>query len=274
MGELLLGCGRYDDAVRALRRPEASRSDNARPVRPTGQPVVWPASDFDDASRALSSGGGARCHVGRGPLRTWSCAARCRACWIKLKPLTVRRFASTPPSPRPGSRWRGSRRSAATGMNRARRRVGSWRYARMWRTPTGGWPSISRELYPITTSRRCEMLLEHKYVSHSLKAGLNFALGAVFDARGLYAQAAEHFEAANSLQSVLSRPQKASHSIPTVYSRMIDRLIVVVQPRPARTRPKLGRPRSATDLRRRFATLRNDAGGADPGFAFPSPWRG
>ena len=46
-----------------------------------------------------------------------------------------------------------------------------------------------------------QRLVEHKYVSHSLRAGLHFALGRVFDARGLYARAAEHFEAANGLQS-------------------------------------------------------------------------
>jgi tetratricopeptide (TPR) repeat protein len=72
-------------------------------------------------------------------------------------------------------------------------------------------------------------LLEHKYVSHSLKAGLHFALGAVFDARGLYAQAAEHFEAANGLQRALLASKGQSFD-PAPYSRMIDRLIAVFNP--------------------------------------------
>ena len=69
-----------------------------------------------------------------------------------------------------------------------------------------------------------QRLREHKYVPHSLRAGLNFALGAVFDSRGLYVQAAEHFEAANALEAAVRAAKNQSFN-PEQYSCMIDRVI-------------------------------------------------
>jgi Sulfotransferase family len=62
-----------------------------------------------------------------------------------------------------------------------------------------------------------------------LRAGLGFALGAVFDARGLYAQAAEQFEAANALKSAV-RAAKGQSFDPDWYSRSIDRIIATFTP--------------------------------------------
>ena len=74
-----------------------------------------------------------------------------------------------------------------------------------------------------------QSLLEHKYVSHSLRAGLHFALGAVFDARGMHGQAAEHFDAANGLQTAVMAAKGQSFD-PNHYSRMIDRVIAAFSP--------------------------------------------
>ena len=115
-------------------------------------------------------------------------------------------------------------------------------------------------------------LLEHKYVSHSLRAGLHFALGAVFDARGLYAQAAEHFDAANGLQTALLAAKGQSFD-PDKYSRMIDRVIAAFSPALLARGRGWGDPDPRPVFVVGLPRLGNDLGGADPGFAFSGPWR-
>ncbi len=74
-----------------------------------------------------------------------------------------------------------------------------------------------------------QRLRDHKYVAHGLRAGLGFALGAVFDARGLYGQAAEQFSSANALKAAVKAAKGQSFD-PDQYSHSIDRIIATFTP--------------------------------------------
>jgi len=74
-----------------------------------------------------------------------------------------------------------------------------------------------------------EGLLDHKYLSPVVRAGLHFGLGAVLDARGLHARAAACFDIANRLQSSV-RAAKGQSYDPDVHSRFIDRMIATFIP--------------------------------------------
>jgi len=74
-----------------------------------------------------------------------------------------------------------------------------------------------------------EGLLNHKYVSPVVRAGLHFGLGAVLDARGLHARAATCFDIANQLQSTF-RVAKGQSYDPDRHSRFIDRMITTFTP--------------------------------------------
>ena len=105
-----------------------------------------------------------------------------------------------------------------------------------------------------------------------IRALLRFGLAAVLDDRGLFAEAASQLESANALQSsgkAAPRPGVRSRqrvSVPREDHRGVHARV----PRPA---SRLGRPGSASGLRGRPASIRDDADGTDPRLALPRPRR-
>jgi tetratricopeptide (TPR) repeat protein len=118
-----------------------------------------------------------------------------------------------------------------------------------------------------------EGLLEHKYLAPSVRAALSFALGAVLDARGLYARAAACFESANQVQAA-ARVVKRQTYDPDLHSRFVDALIARFSPEFLAQRrgwgdpdPRpvfvVGLPRSGTTLVEQVLASHSQVHGAD-----------
>jgi tetratricopeptide (TPR) repeat protein len=82
---------------------------------------------------------------------------------------------------------------------------------------------------PDADVRTIEGLLNHRYLSPVVRAGIHFGLGAVLDARGLYERAAACFETANKLQTSV-RAAKGQAYDPDLHSRFVDRTIATFTP--------------------------------------------
>jgi tetratricopeptide (TPR) repeat protein len=82
---------------------------------------------------------------------------------------------------------------------------------------------------PESDVQAIEGLLDYKYLSPGVRAGLHFGLGAVMDARGLHARAALCFDIANKLQCS-ARAAKGQSYDPDRHSRATDRIIATFTP--------------------------------------------
>ncbi len=227
MGELLVGSGRYDEAIRVFREAGALAPNDARLHAQLGS-LAFARQRFGEAAACYRAAVAldatlAEARHGLGlalhEQGFWDEAedSYCEA--VRVNPtLTAAWVALARLQAERGDRDESSR--TARGILALRPNVAD-AYWRLAMNLMGALPD--RDIQAM------QRLVEHKYVSHSLRAALHFALGRVFDARGLYARAAEHFEAANGLQAALSAAKSQSFD-PDRYSRMIDRVIATFTP--------------------------------------------
>ncbi len=227
MGELLLGSGRYDDALRVCKEAGAIDPNDARLHAQLGS-LSFARQRFGDAAAHYREAVAldatlAEAHHGLGlALHEQELLDEAEDSYREA----IRIDPTLPPPWVALARLQAERGDRDESCQTARRLLAlrpnvADAYWRLAMNLKGALPDCDIEAM--------QGLLEHKYVSHSLRAGLHFALGAVFDARGLYAQAAEHFDAANGLQTALLAAKGQSFD-PDKYSRMIDRVIAAFSP--------------------------------------------
>jgi tetratricopeptide (TPR) repeat protein len=84
-------------------------------------------------------------------------------------------------------------------------------------------------------------LVDHKYLSHGLRAALHFGLGTVYDAQRAYSEAAAHLNAANALQASVKTSKGQAYNA-SQHSTSIDRLLAVFSPEFAEERRDWGDP--------------------------------
>jgi tetratricopeptide (TPR) repeat protein len=227
VGELLLGCGRYDDAIRVFKEVQAVDPNDARLRAQLGSLSLTRKRYADAAAHYRAAvaldAASAEAHHGLGATLDkqglWDEAERSYREAIRIDPTLARPWiALARLQSERGDRVESCRTARQILAVRPNEADAYWRLATILR---GGLPDAD-----IDAMRR---LVSHEYVSHSLKAGLHFALGAVFDARGLYAQAAEHFASANDLQAGVLATKGQSFDADE-YSRMIDGVIAAFSP--------------------------------------------
>jgi tetratricopeptide (TPR) repeat protein len=82
---------------------------------------------------------------------------------------------------------------------------------------------------PPAEIREMQELLRQKYLEEGARSLLHFALASVYDAQGLFDEAAALFQTANALQA--SRKAARGHTYdPDSYARLIDRLVATFTP--------------------------------------------
>jgi tetratricopeptide (TPR) repeat protein len=222
IGELLLGCGRYDNAIRVLNEAQTIDPTDARLSAQLGG-LSFARGRFQEATAHYRAAvaldpQSAEAHQGLGLAlheqglgNEAECSYReairidpdLAGAWLALARLQAER----------GDRDGSSQTARQVLALRPNAVDAYWRRADNLK---GALPDDD-----IEAMRR---LLAHRHVSHSLKAGLHFALGAVFDARGRYSEAAQHFDSANGLQEAVLAAKGQSFD-PDQYARMIDRVI-------------------------------------------------
>jgi tetratricopeptide (TPR) repeat protein len=227
LAELFSGCGRFDEAARVLTDAESLDSNDTRLHAQLGKLAISRGRFAEAAERyraalALDSTlAEAQCGLGRaleGQGR-FDEAEKCLRDALGSNPsLTEGLIALAKLQADRGDfeeSCRSARRALALCPNLAE---AYWRLA-----------MNLKGALPDSDIRAIERLRDHKYVSHGLRAGLGFALGAVFDARGVYAQAAEQFEAANAVKAAVKLAKGQSFD-PDQYSVSIDRIINTFTP--------------------------------------------
>jgi tetratricopeptide (TPR) repeat protein len=227
MGELLVGTGRYDDAIRVFKDVARLAPNDARLHTQLGS-LAFVRQRFSEAAAlnraALALDPNlAEAHHGLGlalhEQGSWDEAERSYREAVRADPtLCAAGIALARLQAERGDREESCR--TARGILALHPNVTDV-YVRLATNLKGALPD--RDIQAM------QRLAEHRYVSHSVRAALHFSLGGVFDGRGFYARAAEHFDAANGLQAALSTARSQSFDAGQ-YSRMIDRLIATFDP--------------------------------------------
>ncbi len=227
LAELLQGSGRFDEAARMLADAASLDSKDARLHAQLGKLALArgrfaeAAERFQAALALDASLAEARCGLGRALEEQGQLveAERCFRDAVQSDPsLTAPLIALAKLQADQGEieeSCRSARRALAICPSLAE---AYWRLA-----------MNLKGALPDADIQAMQRLRDHKYVPHGLRAGLGFALGAVFDARGLYVQAAEQFEAANALKAAVKAAKGQSFD-PDQYSRSIDRIIATFTP--------------------------------------------
>jgi tetratricopeptide (TPR) repeat protein len=227
LADVLQGCGRFDEAARVLKDAESLDSSNARLHAQLGKLAIargrfaeaaerFRAALALDATLAEARSGLGRALEEQGQIDE---AERCFRDALECEPSLAAPLIALAKLQADRGEFeescRSARRALATCPNLAE---AYWRLAMNLKgaLPDADIPVMQR-------------LRDHNYVPHGLRAGLGFALGAVFDARGLYAQAAEQFEGANALKAAVKAAKGQSFD-PDQYSRSIDRIITTFTP--------------------------------------------
>ena len=122
-------------------------------------------------------------------------------------------------------------------------------------------------------AQRCAGLLERRELTDAQRLLLHFGLAQVLDARGEYAEAAEHLDRGNALQ--LAEWRKCGQEYdPKEYEFLVTRMIAVCTPDFFAAGPRLRAGERAPGVRRGAAAIRHDAHRADLGQPFPGLRRG
>ncbi len=227
LAELLYGFGRFDEAARVLEVAKSLDPNNAQLHVYLGKLAIgrgrfvaaaehFRAALTLDATLAVARSGLGSAHEAQGQL------AEAEACFREATDADPRLTAPLIALAKLQAE-RGDFEESCQSARRALERCPNLAeaYWRLAMNLKGALPD--RDIQAI------ERLRDHKYVSHGLRAGLGFALGAVFDARGLYTRAVEQFEVANALKATVKAAKGQSFD-PDVYSRSIDRIIGTFTP--------------------------------------------
>ena len=227
LADVLQGCGRFDEAAQVLKDAGSLDSNNSRLHAQLGKLAIargqvaeaaerFRAALAQDDSLAEARSGLGRALEEQGRLDE---AERCFRDALQSDPsLTGPLIALAKLQADRGEfdeSCRSARRALAICPNLAE---AYWRLA-----------MNLKGALPDADIQAMQRLRDHKYVPHGLRAGLGFALGAVFDARGLYEQAAEQFKVANALKAAVKAGKGQSFD-PDQYSRSIDRIIATFTP--------------------------------------------
>jgi tetratricopeptide (TPR) repeat protein len=227
VAELLSGCGRFDEAERVLAGAELLDSNDARLHAQLGKLAIargrfaeagrhFRAALALDTTLAEARSGLGLALEGQGQFDE---AENCFLDALSSNPSLTAPLIALAKLQADRGDFEESCRSARQALTRCPNLAEAY-----WRLAMN-----LKAALPDSDIRAIERLRDHKYVSHGLRAGLGFALGAVFDARGLYDQAAEHFAAANAVKAAV-KVAKGQSFDPDQYSVSIDRIITTFTP--------------------------------------------